>query len=270
MTRLIALVAVASALAACAPRVPASNPGPGANDYRSYEIERARREAGVAAGLAPTTSFGAPPAVAAAAAPIGAAPPSGIGAADLAAAGIGQARPGGQPTALPPAARAPLNQTDYPAVLPSDRVFGVEATPANAAPVVVNNLGISDEQDFTAVSNRESIESDAQRRARQAAAYQVVQPTALPDPPADTGPNIVEYALNAPNRRGQAWYSRFTLFAQSRFERNCAEYRSPDEAQRDFLARGGPERDPRGLDPDGDGFACGWDPAPFRAAVGRN
>ena len=33
------------------------------------------------------------------------------------------------------------------------------------------------------------------------------------------------------------------------------------------LPCGGPERDPRGLDPDGDGFACDWDPAPFRAAV---
>ena len=52
-------------------------------------------------------------------------------------------------------------------------------------------------------------------------------------------------------------------------QRNCADYRTPDEAQRDFLTRGGPERDSRGLDPDGDGFACGWDPAPFRAAVGR-
>ena len=33
-----------------------------------------------------------------------------------------------------------------------------------------------------------------------------------------------------------------------------------------FLAAGGPERDRKGIDPDGDGFACGFNPAPFRAA----
>jgi hypothetical protein len=38
-------------------------------------------------------------------------------------------------------------------------------------------------------------------------------------------------------------------------------------AQIAFLERGGPKRDTLGLDPDGDGFACYWDPAPFRKAV---
>ena len=43
---------------------------------------------------------------------------------------------------------------------------------------------------------------------------------------------------------------------------------SPDQAQIDFLSKGGPERDRLSLDPDGDGYACGWDPRPFRKAVG--
>ncbi|HVG48069.1 MAG TPA: hypothetical protein VM899_08045 [Rubellimicrobium sp.] len=162
------------------------------------------------------------------------------------------------------------------------RSTGIEASPSNAAPTLVgtmpvanptvpgSNGGISDEQDFQAVSSRESIESDAARRAQQAAQYQVVQPQALPEHPANTGPNIVEYALSAPNSVGQAWYSRFVLFASDgKHQRNCAQYRTADEAQRDFLTRGGPERDRLSLDPDGDGFACAWDPAPFRAAVGR-
>ena len=162
------------------------------------------------------------------------------------------------------------------------RSTGLEASPSNAAPVLVGAVpvanpsvpvttgtGISDEQDFAAVSSRETIESDAARRAQQAAQYQVVQPSALPPPPESTGPNIVEYALQAPNSVGQEWYSRFAFAREGRQLRNCGEYSTPDEAQRDFLARGGPERDPRGLDPDGDGFACAWDPAPFRAAVGR-
>lgn len=161
------------------------------------------------------------------------------------------------------------------------RSTGIEASPSNAAPALVgtlpvanpsvpgSNAGISDEQSFEAVSSRESIESDAARRAQQAAQYQVVQPQALPEQPADTGPNIIEYALSAPNSVGQAWYSRFMFSGEGRQQRNCAKYRTADEAQRDFLSRGGPERDSLGLDPDGDGFACGWNPAPFRAAVGR-
>jgi hypothetical protein len=122
---------------------------------------------------------------------------------------------------------------------------------------------LSDEQSFDAVAGRETIESDADRRAAQAAAREQINPTALPQRPRDVGPNIVEYALSAPNAKGQEWYSRSLLSGDTRFRRNCAEYATPDDAQRDFLARGGPERDRRGIDPDGDGFACGWDPAPF-------
>jgi len=161
---------------------------------------------------------------------------SGIGASDLAAAGIGE------------------------------RVPGLDATPTNAAPPVIASTGISDEQNFDAVASRETIQSDAERRAQQAAQYQVVTPGAAPVRNGDTGPNIVQYALTAPNVKGQEWYSRFIFFSQGRFQRNCASYESADEAQRDFLARGGPERDPRGIDPDGDGFACEWDPAPYRLA----
>jgi hypothetical protein len=190
-------------------------------------------------------------------------PPGGIPSTDLAAAGIGTA-PLGAPLG------APIPTTAGVSVNDPLRTAGVQASPSNAAPPpgMAANV-ISDEQDFDAVATRESIESDAARRAQQAAQYQVVQPTALPTPPANTGPNIVEYALSAPNRVGQPWYSRF-VFAGSRYERNCASYRSADEAQQAFLEAGGPERDSLGIDPDGDGFACRWDPAPFLAAVGRS
>ena len=57
------------------------------------------------------------------------------------------------------------------------------------------------------------------------------------------------------------------LNCAGRTQRGCAVYRSPDQAQIDFRASGGPQRDRKGLDPDGDGYACAWDPAPFRAAV---
>ncbi len=226
-------------LGACAPRAPIER-GVGFDDYSAFELERARREAALSASresiippprISDETSQGA------------------ISSSELANAGIGQ---------------TPTNTGTDPG-----RTQGLDATPGNPAPVIANNPGISDEQNFDAVSGRESIESDAERRAAQAAAREQVQPTAVPERPSDTGPNIVEYAINAPNAKGQEWYSRSILSGQARFQRNCAGYLTPDDAQRDFLARGGPERDRLGIDPDGDGFACGWDPAPFKQAFGN-
>lgn len=177
-----------------------------------------------------------------------------------------------------PVAAAPLDASGQAVATAELAALGIGAaqpvsaplSAIGAAPVATNNPGISDENEFDAVASRETIESDAQRRAQLAAQRQIVMPTALPTRPADTGPNIVEYALAAPNRKGQEWYSRSIFASERKFRNNCAEYNSPDAAQRDFLARGGPERNARGLDPDGDGFACGWDPAPFRLAAGGN
>ncbi len=120
------------------------------------------------------------------------------------------------------------------------------------------------------MASRESIESDAQRRERQAAAYQLIEATALPDRSGNSEPNIIQYALQAPNDRGEPVFNRTSLFGEGRFQRNCAKYRTPDDAQRDFISRGGPQRDRLGLDPDGDGFACGWDPQAFRAVASGN
>ncbi|MEM0947444.1 MAG: hypothetical protein AAGK37_08575 [Pseudomonadota bacterium] len=140
-------------------------------------------------------------------------------------------------------------------------------TVATGAPVDLNNPGISDEQEFNAVSGRETIESDAERIARQREARVVIEPQALPTRSGASGPNIVEYALATTNAVGQPVYSRVGA-SQSRSARNCARYNSPDRAQQAFLAGGGPSRDREGLDPDGDGFACSWNPEPFRAARG--
>lgn len=140
------------------------------------------------------------------------------------------------------------------------------ATAATAVAVDVNNPGISDEQNFEAVSARESIQSDAERIAANREAYVVIQPTSLPTRPDGGGPNIVAYALATNHPVGVQLYPRTGLNAENRFLRACGSYASSDLAQEDFLARGGPERDRLGVDPDGDGYACYWDPTPFRAA----
>lgn len=125
---------------------------------------------------------------------------------------------------------------------------------------------ISDEQNFDAVSGRESIQSDAARIAANREQYVVIQPTALPSR-ANSGPNIVAFALQTNNPVGAQLYRRAGIRTEARFQRSCAQYASADLAQQAFLASGGPERDRQNLDPDGDGFACAWDPTPFRAVA---
>ena len=140
----------------------------------------------------------------------------------------------------------------------------VDADPANSAPRIANDPGISREQDFDAVSSRRSIESDAERIAAIREQYRVIEPGPLPDASEANEPNIIDYALRSTNRVGEAVYTRSILSRTARFQRACATYASADEAQIDFLANGGPQRDRKGVDPDGDGFACNWDPEIYR------
>ena len=250
----LSILAIAAVAACAPPPVPDSGTGVGFGDYADFELQRARREAQLngqpiggplSATRVPATTAGANPNAV-------------IPSSELAAAGIGTsaastgtaALEGGAP--LSAVGTAPLGETA-----------------AERERRLANNPEISDENSFDAVAARETIESDAQRRQEQAENLIVVEPVPLPATRADSGPNIVSFAINAPNQKGQEWYSRSLLSGDTRFSRNCATYRNADEAQRDFLTRGGPERDPRGIDPDGDGFACGWDPAPFRLAAGN-
>lgn len=146
----------------------------------------------------------------------------------------------------------------------------LHASPSNPAPQTVTSAGgISNENNFDAVGNARSIEDDAQLIAQNRAQYEVVQPGALPARSGNSGPNIVQYALQTKHAVGQQLYTRVGLNKRAKFQRNCAKYASSDQAQTDFLAQGGPRRDKLGLDPDGDGYACGWDPRPFRAAIGN-
>ncbi|NPD17603.1 excalibur calcium-binding domain-containing protein [Xinfangfangia sp. D13-10-4-6] len=79
---------------------------------------------------------------------------------------------------------------------------------------------------------------------------------------------------------GRALYSRSQAASSVRDDKNCSDFASAGEAQRFFIANGGPNRDPHGLDGDGDGNACEWGkelktsakrykPAPVRASAPR-
>lgn len=81
------------------------------------------------------------------------------------------------------------------------------------------------------------------------------------------GPNLFNYALSTSHRVGEQRYTRRNLLRWQRWEAACAQFANQDLAQEAFLASGGPDRDSENLDPDGDGFACWWDPSPFRQAA---
>jgi hypothetical protein len=245
----VLMLVVAMALAACDPVVPES--GVGFGDYSQYLKERERA---LAAGTRPPVPTVAPVV----------APPVTTGfSTDRAGAAIDAAE--GRSAAAAPLPAAPLPAAPLDASDPN--------RPRGNAPAGIkvetgeiqggNHTTISDEQDFGAVSARETIESDKERIARNRANYEVVQPTALPQRTGNTGPNIVAFALSTTHAPGTPVYRRSGFGGKGAA---CARYGSSDLAQEAFLAEGGPERDRKGLDPDGDGFACGWDPRPFRAA----
>ncbi|HRO14452.1 MAG TPA: hypothetical protein PLL33_05310 [Paracoccus sp. (in: a-proteobacteria)] len=96
----------------------------------------------------------------------------------------------------------------------------------------------------------------------------VSAPATAPRPITETGPYpgstsvLVNYANSARHTPGTTIWPR----TNPRDARSiCARYPSPATAQTAFLAKGGPTQDPAGMDPDGDGFVCGWNPASYRS-----
>lgn len=240
-----ALAAALLGLAGCAPTVPDSGaPDPGAGvgfgTYSDYQQRSAARDAELSGGSLP-------PAQAVSSESLNDGGQSAPASGDLAA----------ETQAVLDATRA------------NSGVAPLEASPSNPPPAAVTNAaGISRENDFGAVGAQRSIEDDAARQAALRAQYQQVEVGAVPTRRGGSGPSIVDYALETSNPKGQGIYRRTGLNLQQKYTRNCAKYASPDQAQTEFLAKGGPQRDRLGLDPDGDGYACTWDPAPFRAARG--
>ena len=76
-------------------------------------------------------------------------------------------------------------------------------------------------------------------------------------------PRVAAFALRTTHLPGEQQWRR-NPFRRGNPE-DCLQYASRDLAQDAFLREGGPERDPLRLDPDGDGFVCGFDPRPLRA-----
>lgn len=223
-------------LAACAPAVPDSAAGVGFGDYDDYQRQQAQREAALNGEALPAASA--------------------VSSEPLSATGTAQ--PVNEAESLAADTAAALNSGETP----------LNASPTNPAPAVaVNASGISDENNFENVAALRTIEGDKARIDQNRAQYKLVEPTELPSRSGQEGPNIVAFALETTHPVGTQLYKRFAS-SQTRADRNCAKYASADLAQAAFLAKGGPKRDRMGIDPDGDGYACFWDPSAYRKATG--
>lgn len=232
-------IALVGLLAACTPAPPhlqsGGGFGPGATGYNTAGTGYGAP----APGYAGQTAYGAVPGAA-----TGPIPSSEINSALFGAS----TAPGAAPV------------TAAPAPLPAQGGTAVAAV-APAAPT--SGGGLSDEQDFAAVSSRVSIEADKARIEANKAQYVQIQPGALPERPGEAVSPVIAYVISAPNGLGQAVYNRRAVKAEAHAEA-CQRYATDEAAQEAFLNAGGPNRDPKKLDPDGDGWACKFDPTPYR------
>ena len=235
--RALYLVPLAFALVACGPKIPES----GVGDYNSYV-----KGATVAPSGTASDSFSA----------------------DAAAAAIDSAGSGSPSTA--PLSATTTTTTGDAALFDPNRPRGnapsTIAADSGEMTQQYATAGLSDEQSFKAVTERTSIEGDKERIAANRAQYVTIEPTDVPQRPDNTGPDIVKYALATTNPVGAQLYDRPSFYLVN-VKTACQKFTSPDFAQQAFLGKGGPQKDPKGLDPDGDGFACAWDPTPFRNAL---
>lgn len=101
---------------------------------------------------------------------------------------------------------------------------------------------------------------------RSVAAAPVAAPAAIPPAHINDSPDtdaLSRYAGTQRHAPGTAAYTR-SGGSDATAARACARHPNADAAQLMFLSSGGPQRDPLGMDPDGDGFVCGWDPTHYR------
>lgn len=222
------------ALAACEPAVPNSGAGVGFGDYQEY---LAQREAQLQGQKTPP----------------------------LLASGSGYGQNTAAPsssTTTPTATTGPAyGAAGYGAPLNATTLSTTATVPAAATASGDGSIG----SDAMAALRATAPAGSATAAPVSATPTAAMVATAAPVVSGAAGPNLAAYALSATNAPGQSVWSRGGL-KLTNTTKACAKYVSPDLAQIAFLERGGPQKDPGNLDPDGDGFACGWDPRPFQAA----
>ncbi len=186
---------------------------------------------------------------------------------------VAGALPGAPRSAITPPPNDPnaILAQDVTAALANTAQVAAPATTAEGTPAVPGaaEIGIdpNDESINLALSSQEVQERQraAAQQRREAAQQQlvVVQPEAVPQQ--DVNANVVAFARQTTHPVGTRTYNRPAFRSRSQAAAVCRRFETQDEAQRQFLANGGPTTDRYNLDPDGDGFACNFDPEKYRS-----
>lgn len=139
---------------------------------------------------------------------------------------------------------------------------------ADGQAFVPGDTGIDPNDDSINLALQTQEQQKRQRAAaaaeREAARQQLVVIQPEPVPQTDVNANVVKFARETTHPVGTKRYNRPAFRDRFQSAATCRRFGSDDEAQRQFLANGGPTTDRFNLDPDGDGFACDFDPEVYR------
>lgn len=155
--------------------------------------------------------------------------------------------------------QAALNGQISAATVPSSSTgVGIEAG-------ATGDVTFLDPTDLTAMAEGAIAEAEGAGTGT-GGAFDNIQPQQADDVlPPPLIPRVAAFALRTTHVPGQRQWRRNPFRADG--QAICAQFETRDEAQDYFLATGGPDRDPNGMDPDGDGFVCGFDPSALRASA---
>ncbi len=157
-----------------------------------------------------------------------------------------------------------------PEAAPDDMAGGGVANVATGGAAVSTGEGIASDSGVLNLAEQSQAEQlrlrelDAAALEAAAANRVIIQPGQMPEVIANV--NVITYARETTNAVGERLYRRPSI-RRTNSGLQCRKFDSADNAQRNFLANGGPQDDPLNLDPDGDGFACRWSPEAYRALV---
>ena len=168
-------------------------------------------------------------------------------------------------------APAPQPAAQQPAGAPRTAIAGTdpnEQLGEEVAAALGYDIGIDPNADSInlALDSQEVQEREraAAQARREAAQQQLVVVEPEPVPQADINANVVKFARETTHPVGTRRYNRPAFRDRLQSAAVCRRFDTADEAQRRFLANGGPDTDRFNLDPDGDGFACKFDPEKYR------
>lgn len=194
-------------------------------------------------------------------------------------AGVTVRDPAGFPEGVNAAGQQPLDADpnaalarDVTAVLGGTPAAGTGGTgTASVTPGTMpgsSDIGIDPNDDSINLNltsqEQQKRERDAAQARREAAQQQLVVIAPEPVPQQNINANVVAFAKETTHPVGTKRYNRPAFRDRVQAASNCRRLGSDDEAQRQFLANGGPTTDRFNLDPDGDGFACSFDPEKYR------